>query len=119
MKVTTKTKSFIKQFVALAQGETAEAIAQKVYRQADSALNTHIAVLTGDLVSKEDALINAQEHLEKARINFGKEITDRDYYIKNLIEAKNRVTSAEEALETHKAKLDFLKEESANLEKEV
>lgn len=119
VKTTTKMKSFVKQFVSLVQGDTAEASAQKALRAADSGLSTHIAVLKGDLIAKEDAVITAQERLSSAKVNSGKEITDRDFYVRNLLDAKNRLTEAEEALEAHKAKLAFLEETKASLEAEV
>ena len=119
VKTTSKVKSFIRQFVALVEGDTAQATAQKALRQADSGLTTHIAVLKGDLVAKEDAVTSAQEALDSAKVNGGKEITNRDSYVRNLLDAKNRLTEAEEALEAHKAKLTFLEETKADLESEV
>lgn len=119
VKATLKMKSFVKQFVAIVEGDKATATAQKALRQADSGLTTHIAVLKGDLVGKEDNVTSAQEALDSAKVNGGKEITDRDQYVKNLLSAKNRLTEAEEALEAHKAKLTFLEETKAELETEV
>jgi hypothetical protein len=40
-----KVKSFIKQFAAILSGDSAEATAQKTYRQASSGLKTQIAKL--------------------------------------------------------------------------
>jgi hypothetical protein len=112
VKTSIKMVSFVKQFVALVEGDTAEAKGQKVFRQADSALNTHIAILTGELVAKEDAVAAAKENQEKALVNFGKEITDRDTYVSNLYKAENAVIEAEEALKVHQEKLDLLKSKS-------
>jgi len=111
-----KTKSFVKEIVALLKGDDAEATAQKVLRQADSAFKTQIASLTGDTISLEDAVEDAKEALRLARLNNGSIISDRNNYIRNLLEAKNTLTKAEEALEAHNAKLDFLKEQAALLE---
>lgn len=119
VKTTLKMKSFVKQFVSLVQGDTAEASAQKALRSADAGLSTHIAVLKGDLIAKEDAVATATEKLSGAKVNFGKEITDRDSYVRNLLSAKNSLTEAEESLEAHKAKLLFLEETKASLEAEV
>lgn len=118
---TATAKSFIKQFAALLQGDTAEVTAQKVFRQVQSALNTQIAVMTGDLVGKEDAVNDAREELEKARLNYGKELasSDRTAYVRRLVEKKNSVESAEEELTTHTETLNFLKSELARLESEV
>ena len=49
-----KTKSFVKEVVAILKGDDAEATAQKILRQADSAFKTQIASLTGDTIALED-----------------------------------------------------------------
>jgi hypothetical protein len=118
---TTVVKSFVKQFAALLQGDTAEVTAQKVFRQVQSSLNTQIAVMNGDLVAKEDAVTDAREELDKARLNYGRELasSDRTAYVRNLITKKNAVESAQEALDTHLETLDFLKRELVRLESEV
>lgn len=113
----TKTvKSFVKGFLALVKGDTDEAKAEKVFRQAQSALNTQIAILTGDSVRKEDAVSEAKEKLDNARVNNGNLINNREYYVQGILDAKNSLTDAEETLEKHQAKLDFLKSELAALE---
>lgn len=111
-----KTKSFVKEVVAILKGDDAEATAQKILRQADSAFKTQIASLTGDTIALEDRLEDAKENLRLSRLNNGLPITDRNSYIRSLLDAKNLVTSSEEALEAHIAKLDFLKEQAALLE---
>jgi hypothetical protein len=111
-----KTKSFVKEIVALLKGDDAEATGQKVLRQADSAFKTQIASLTGDTIALEDRLEDAKENLRLTRLNFGLQITDRNTYIRCLLDAKNLLTSSEEALEAHIAKLDFLREQAALLE---
>lgn len=114
-------KSFIKSFVALVQGDSAEAQAQKVFRQVQAALNTQIAVMTGNLVEKEEAVEDAKTKLAKARLNNGKELSssDRTYYVQNLVDASNELKEAEEALKNHIETLDFLKAELAALESEI
>ena len=111
-----KTKSFVKEIVALLKGDDAEATGQKVLRQADSAFKTQIASLTGDTIAFEDNVEEAKEALRLSRLNNGKLITDRSSYISNLLRAKNNVIDAEEALEAHVTKLDFLKEQASLLE---
>jgi hypothetical protein len=115
-KTMNKTKSFVKEIVALLKGDDAEATGQKVLRQADSAFKTQIASLTGDTIALEDRLEDAKENLRLTRLNFGLQITDRNSYIRSLLDAKNLLTSSEEALEAHIAKLDFLREQAALLE---
>jgi hypothetical protein len=113
-----KAKSFIKGFVAAIKGDDAEAQAVKVWRQAESGLTMQIAALKGDLIRKEDAVTDAQESLDSARINNGKTITDRDQYVANLIQAKEKLVLAEKQLEAHQKTIAFLEEEYANLKAE-
>ena len=114
----TKTKSFIKSFVATIKGDDAEAQAAKVWRQAESGLTMHIASLKGDLIRKEDAVTDAQEVLDSARINSGKSITDRDQYVSNLLLAKEKLNRAEKELAAHQATIKFLEDEYNNLKAE-
>lgn len=113
-----KMKSFVKEFVAKIKGDDAEALAQKALRQADSALKTQIATLTGDTITFEDRVEAAKEGQANARINGGNPITDRELYVENLLEAKNEVTEAEEALALHKEKIAFLQGELDSLGKD-
>jgi uncharacterized protein (DUF342 family) len=114
----TKVTSFVNQFLAYVKGDTAQVQAEKVFRQAQSALNVSISSLTGDTVNFEDAITEAEENLLAARINKGLAITDRSVYVSNLLSAKNKLTTAEENLEMHNQKLNFLKETLTALEKE-
>jgi hypothetical protein len=111
-------KSFIKGFVALVQGDSAEATAEKVFRQVQSAINTQIAIMNGDLVGKEDNVTEKREAYQKARFNNGSELKscDRIHYVRNLVAANNAVKDAEDELEIHKETLEFLKNELASLE---
>jgi hypothetical protein len=115
-KTMNKTKSFVKEIVALLKGDDAEATGQKVLRQADSAFKTQIASLTGDTIALEDRLEDAKEALRLARLNNGQLIGDRNSYIRLLLHAQNLIVDAEEALEAHNNKLAFLREQAALLE---
>jgi hypothetical protein len=108
--------SFVKECIALLKGDDAEAKAQKILRAADSAFKTQIASLTGDTIALEDKVENAKEELRLAKLNNGELISDRNNYISALLRAKNTLTDAEEALELHTSKLDFLVEEHLGLE---
>ncbi len=111
-------KSFVKQFAAIVVGDDATAQGEKTLRKASSAFNTHISIMEGESVSYEDKVTEAQENLEKARVNFGKTEFDRDQYIRVLVEAKSRLKQAEKNLESHIETLEFLKEEALKLQSE-
>jgi hypothetical protein len=111
-----KMKSFVKEVVAIIQGDNAEATAQKVLRQADSALKTQIAALHGDTIALEDKVEDAKEGLRLARVNNGQVITDRNQYVRNLLSAKNSLTEAQDNLTEHLEKIAFLEETYASLD---
>lgn len=113
-----KMKSFVKEVVAIIKGDDAEATGQKILRQADSALKTQIASLTGDTIALEDAVEDAGEKLRLARVNQGNIISDRNMYIRDLLSAKNNFSEAEEALEAHIEKIAFLQGEYDSLSAE-
>jgi chromosome segregation ATPase len=112
-------KSFVKQFKAAVQGDDTTAQAEKAFRQAQSALKSQISSLEGDTINLEDRVSDAKETQAKARINNGKTISDRNSYVTNLIENKNRVVDAEKALKVHTDKISFLKAELTALETDV
>jgi multidrug resistance efflux pump len=112
-----KMKSFVKEVVAVLQGDNAEATGQKILRQADSALKAAIAVAKGDTLGLEDQVETANEQLALAKINRGELITDRNAYVQNLIIAKNNVIDAEEVLHQHLEQLAFFEEQLALLDK--
>lgn len=114
----TKVNSFINSFVALVSGETDTVLAEKVWRQAESALASQIPALKGDLVALEDKVDEAKEFLSKARLNNGQLIEKREAYLSGLLIAKNAVILAEENLAEHKEKIAFLEEELKNLSEE-
>ena len=113
-----KLNAFVKEFKAIIVGDDAEALGFKNWRKAESGLKVQIAALNGDIIAKEDALENAQENLVKARVNYGKEINDRDAYIANLISAKESLKSAEKQLAAHKETIAFLEEQYSLLKAE-
>ena len=114
-----KIKSFIRQFAAFVKGDDTAALAEKVFRQAESALKSQISSLEGDTIDKEDAVTLAQEALAEVRINHGKPIVDRNRYAEGILTAKNTITKAEETLDLHKQKIEVFKQELELLREEV
>jgi len=113
-----KVESFVNQVIAIIKGDNAEAIAAKIWRQAESAFKVQIAALGGDLIRKEDSVSQAEEKLAKALVNSGNEINDRDQYIANIISAKESLKQAEKQLTAHKETITFLEEKYALLKAE-
>lgn len=106
--------SFAKQIIAILKGDDAAVTAQKIYRVADSTLKSSIALKQADLVSKEQSVEDAQEHLANMRINKGIIIGDaRENYLRNLINAKKDLDLKEENLENLKKEIEFLQSELA------
>ena len=106
-----KTKSFKETVQEKLKGENAETISEKIQKQADSAFKAHIACLTGDTITLEDKVADAEEALVLARINNANTISDRNYYIQNLILKQNNLTVAKQNLESHKETIGFLEEQ--------
>jgi len=114
-----KMNSFVKQFVAVVTGDDAEALGMKVWRKAESGLKVQIAAMEGDTIKLEDDVTNAEEGLSLARVNNGKDITDRERYVDQLTSAENTRRIAVRALKEHNEQLDFIKEQYSALKKEV
>jgi len=104
---------FCKGFMAIAKGDSEEVKALKIERKAVSALTSQIAVKKGETPDLEDKVEEAKEHLEAAKFNFGEESFNNNSYVSNLIQAKNNLSEAEEALEAHLALISFLEENLA------
>ena len=102
-------KSFVEQFAAVIKGDDAAALAAKVWRQADSAIRTQIAVKEGGQISLEDAVSRAEEALSSVIVNNGVEISQPETYVENIVIAQNALTEAQENLESHKETLEFLR----------
>ena len=106
--------SFVNSFVALVTGDDAQAQAEQTFRQATAGLKSHIHSYEGDTIDFETNLAQAKIELEQARVNHGKimkDQIDRQQYVLILIAARNKAVQAEEELQLHKEKIEFLKEQ--------
>ena len=108
-----KVEFFVKSFLALVKGDTAEATALKIKDRSSNALKAQISNLDGDTMDFEECVTKAQEELEKATLNYGLEEFDKKQYVDKLLHTKNNLTNAEEALEVHLETIAFLKERLA------
>lgn len=110
--------SFIKQFIAIIKGDDAEILANKVWRQADTAFQIQILALKRSQMQKQYDMECANEELEKALVNNGKEILEGDQYIINLISAKEKVKTIQKELIAYQETLKFLNEQYTLLKSE-
>lgn len=120
MKTNTKIKSFIKQFIASVQGDSAKASAQRNFRLANSAYEIQIALVKGEIVRLEAAVLIAEENDKKALSNNGYEITgDGTGYIELQFQAAKAVSQAKENLIEAQERLEFLQGRMALINQEV
>jgi len=112
-----KINVFETSFIKTAKDENIEELAEKTWRNAESALKSNISNLEGDSIDFEDSVENAEADLNAARVNNGEAILDRPLFIANLVSSKNYLTNAQDALKNHLATLEFLKKEYASLKK--
>lgn len=119
MSVKSQIKSFLREFKAVMNGDSDGVTAEKAFRQSQSALATAIATVTGDLIAKEDAVEAAQERLRRVRVNNGQLITDRSEYLRNLVDARNDLIGAEQALADHRELIEFYQTEKSKAEQMV
>lgn len=112
----TKLMSFKNQLLAHLTGDDNTVIAEKRWRQANSAFTSHIAQMEGKTIDLEDAVETAEENYNNAVINNGHSIDDKAQYVRNVIAARNNVTKAEEALADHVEQLEMLKQILTDLE---
>jgi hypothetical protein len=114
----TTVASFISQFVALVTGDDVQVKAEKVWRQASNALKSAIPSAEGDTIRYEDEVELAQERLNKARINNGEPITDRNDYVIKILRSREQLEVAQENLELHLKKVAILNQELELLSQE-
>ena len=108
MSTSVKTKTFVKQFVALVKGDEAEATAAKVQRKAEAAIEARLAALKGHLVDAEQKVSDSEEALVNARMNGGKQIDNREHYVDNLINATQQIESTKVNLDNIKHTITML-----------
>lgn len=112
----TNLMSFKNQLLAHLTGDDNTVIAEKRWRQANSAFTSHIAQMEGKTIDLEDAVDTARENYKLACINNGNSIDDKAGYVRSVINALNKVTTAEENLADHTTELQALKQILTDLE---
>lgn len=110
-----KINSFVKQFVAMIQGNDAAVVAEKIKRRAESALSSQIHALEGVTINYEDDLADADDALKNAVLNSGSEVLEASAYLKNLLQKRQERKDVEENFKDHKSKIQFLKDTLASI----
>lgn len=111
--------SYIDQAIALIQGDTAAATAEKIKRQATSAINGGIVTLDGRINDLTEAVSERNEDLRKALLNNGKEFSGEDgrqAFLDQLVKAYNAVTTAEKELEKAKEQQEIYRSAKVAIE---
>lgn len=103
---------FVESVLARLTGDQDKALALKNEKLAISALKTQIALKEGELVEAESNVEAAQENLKE--VTFPTTPISRDNYVRNLINAQEKLKDAEEDLEVLNETLSFLKETLAS-----
>lgn len=106
----TASSTYVASIVALLQGENAEQKAQGIQYQLQIGLETQIQLKKGERADLKGNLNAANAAYEKALRNNGSEVTDRALSIGNILNARQAVEDAEEALEDHDKHVQWLKE---------
>ena len=108
-----KLNSYVKQTLAMLDGNTDEVTAQKNYRLASSALKMQISALEGKQVKAETDVEAAEDNLKSAK--FPTEIiSDTEAYIKNIKRSQDKLDELKEDLENIKESITYF----VNLQKE-
>lgn len=111
-----KENLFIKQVIALLKGEKDEVIAIKIQKKVAATFKTEIAASKAKLLELEDSLEEAKEVYQKAFVNNGELSFDKDSYLNILIDARNKVVDAEEAIAAKKDIITFFEEQLKEVE---
>jgi len=108
-----KVSKFVQEVVAVIKGDDAQALALKIERKAKSAFSSQIASLNAAIVDQEDVVESALDSYHKA-LYPETQIEDGRTYVKAIADAKAKLDSEQEKLETLQESLSFF----TKLEKE-
>lgn len=110
--------SFMKECKARLKGNTEEAMIEKNYRKASSALKGQIAALESKIVNAEDAVEEAKEKLAAAK--YPEElILSSEGYIAGIKQAQALVDTAEQELKDIKLSIEYYTNIQNDFNKEV
>lgn len=110
-------KTFIKSICAYIKGDQAEITATKIAKKVSSIFNVEIPLLESKIMECEEAIEDAREVIKKSLMNNGELITDKNSYIENLINAKNKELQLLATLDTLKEQKAFILEQQEIIQK--
>jgi hypothetical protein len=108
--------NFVNTVIAIIKGDDAEVIGLKYKKELFAVLTAQIAVKVCRTLSLE-GIEDAEDNLNKARVNNGTLIVNDDQYIQKLLDAKFKFDQAASDLSDHKQDIEFLKKELENAKK--
>jgi len=103
-----KKTGFIANVVALLKGDDDKGLAKKIHRTAKSSVKMQIAALENEEIKKETEVENAEEAYHNA-IYPTDLITNTELYTQRIVEKKEALDAANEALETVRESIEFFK----------
>jgi len=108
--------TFEKQVISTINGDDSQAFAEKLWKRAQSLYSAAIPAEKAKLYNFTEAVENAQEKLNNARINNAKAIANGETFISNVLEAHVALEDAQENLALQEKKILILEKELALLE---
>lgn len=101
---------FEEKFKSVINADKSEIDAKKSWNIVNSAFVAKLALLNSELTELQFVKADAEEELESAKINSGKNILNRDGYLNNLVNCKNKLTDIENQITELEETIKFLKE---------
>lgn len=101
---------FEEKFKTLVTADKSEVEAKRSWSVVDSAFISQLAILNSDLIGLKIEKQNAEDYLEKAKLNSGKLVSDRTIYLQHLIDYKNKLSNIENQITELEETIKFLKE---------
>lgn len=101
---------FEEKFKSVVNADKSEIGAKKSWNIVNSAFVAKLALLNSELTELQFVKAEAEEKLESAKINSGENILNRDSYLINLVNCKNKLTDIENQITELEETIKFLTE---------
>lgn len=101
---------FEEKFKSVVNADKSEIGAKKSWNIVNSAFVAKLALLNSELTELQFVKAEAEEKLESAKINSGENILNRDSYLINLVNCKNKLNDIENQITELEETIKFLTE---------